>query len=94
MIFSYGTMPDLFLNLESYIQDINLYQAKTLQWQINLIIERMYGLSSFSGAAKSVITHRFVDIGGPRLPVASASPGDIKRTKQIAKDIEILIEQF
>lgn len=69
---TYGTMPELFVKLDEYINDIEIDKAKELQFKINDVIFDLLSLPSLYGAAKQVIKLRFgVDAGQPRSPFLS-----------------------
>lgn len=66
---TYGTMPELFVKLDEYINNIEIDKAKELQFKINDVIFDLLSLPSLYGAAKQVIKLRFgVDAGQPRSP--------------------------
>lgn len=66
---TYGTMPELFVKLDEYINNNEIDKAKELQFKINDVIFDLLSLPSLYGAAKQVIKLRFgVDAGQPRSP--------------------------
>ena len=66
---TYGTMPELFVALDKYINDGEIEKAKALQYKINDIIFDLLACDSLYGAAKQVISVRFnVNAGQPRCP--------------------------
>lgn len=66
---TYGTMPELFVQLDKYICDGEIEKAKALQFKINDVIFDLLSCPSLYGAAKQVISVRFgVDAGQPRCP--------------------------
>lgn len=66
---TYGTMPELFVQLDKYICDGEIEKAKALQYKINDVIFDLLSCPSLYGAAKQVISVRFgVDAGQPRCP--------------------------
>ena len=66
---TYGTMPELFVQLDKYICEGKIDKAKDLQFKINDIIFDLLSCESLYGAAKQVISVRFnVEAGQPRSP--------------------------
>ncbi|MCH5189437.1 MAG: dihydrodipicolinate synthase family protein [Oscillospiraceae bacterium] len=66
---TYGTMPELFVQLDKYICNGEIEKAKELQYKINDIIFDLLSCDSLYGAAKQVISVRFnIDAGQPRSP--------------------------
>lgn len=66
---TYGTMPELFVQLDRYIRDGEIEKSKTLQFKINDIIFDLLSCESLYGAAKQVISVRFgIEAGQPRSP--------------------------
>lgn len=66
---TYGTMPELFVQLDKYICGGEIEKAKELQYKINDVIFDLLSCPSLYGAAKQVISVRFgVDAGQPRCP--------------------------
>ena len=91
---SYGVMPELFVKLEESIQKTELIRAREIQAAVNDIIERMYALSSFCGAAKEIIKIRYMDIGKPRLPQAKVAEAEKNTARGIADRIVAYIDAF
>ncbi|MDE5994450.1 MAG: dihydrodipicolinate synthase family protein [Oscillospiraceae bacterium] len=66
---TYGTMPELFVQLDKYICEGKIEKAKELQYKINDIIFDLLSCESLYGAAKQVIAVRFnIKAGQPRCP--------------------------
>ena len=66
---TYGTMPELFVKLDEFINQNKIDKAKELQYKINDVIFDLISLPSLYGAAKNVISRRFgIDAGVPRSP--------------------------
>lgn len=66
---TYGTMPELFVQLDKYICEGKIEKAKELQFKINDIIFDLLSCESLYGAAKQVISVRFnIEAGQPRCP--------------------------
>lgn len=66
---TYGTMPELFVQLDKYICEGEIEKAKDLQYKINDIIFDLLSCESLYGAAKQVISVRFnIKAGQPRSP--------------------------
>ncbi|MCH5170760.1 MAG: dihydrodipicolinate synthase family protein [Oscillospiraceae bacterium] len=66
---TYGTMPELFVQIDKFICEGKIKKAKELQYKINDIIFDLLSCDSLYGAAKQVISVRFnIDAGQPRSP--------------------------
>ena len=84
---TYGTMPELFLHLNSLIEKGDIEGAKIWQNRINECIFDLLACPSLYGASKAVITRRFgIDAGRPRLPFLPLDASD-ERAVAIADKI-------
>jgi N-acetylneuraminate lyase len=91
---SYGVMPELLIRMERAIRDGDIPRAQRIQDAVNQVIQEMYALASFCGAAKEIIKIRFTDIGEPRMPQAPLTASDRKRAAEIATKIEGFVEKL
>lgn len=90
---TYGTMPELFVQLEKYICDGEITKAKELQYKINDIIFDLLSCDSLYGAAKQVISVRFnVEAGQPRCPFLSVERNE--KIFAIAEKIEKAVSEI
>jgi N-acetylneuraminate lyase len=85
---SYGVIPELFLKIESYIQQNEIGKAQMVQNAINEIIEKMYATGSFVGASKEIISRKITYIGLPRMPIARMSPDKIWLIDELMLEID------
>lgn len=84
---TYGTMPELFVELDRLIRNNEIDKARALQYKINDVIFDLISCASLYGAAKQVIKLRFgVDAGQPRSPFLEVECDD--KVKAIAEKIE------
>lgn len=84
---TYGTMPELFVELDRLIRNDEIDKARALQYKINDVIFDLLSCASLYGAAKQVIKLRFgVDAGQPRSPFLEVECDD--KVKAIAEKIE------
>lgn len=84
---TYGTMPELFVELDRLIRINEINKAKALQYKINDVIFDLLSCASLYGAAKQVIKLRFgVDAGQPRSPFLEVECDN--KVKAIAEKIE------
>ncbi len=89
---TYGTMPELFVRLDSYINNGEIDKAKQLQIKINDVIFDLLSCASLYGAAKQVITLRFkVNCGQPRSPFLPVKCDE--KIKKIAEKIEKYVNE-
>lgn len=88
---TYGVMPDLFLKLESLIQERDLDNAKKLQYAINEVIYKMVsGKANMYAVAKEVLRlNEKLDLGSVRQPLEALAEGDL----EVAKQAAVLIQQ-
>lgn len=88
---TYGVMPDLFLKLESLIQERDLDTAKKLQYAINEVIYKMVsGKANMYAVAKEVLRlNEKLDLGSVRQPLEALAEGDL----DVAKQAAVLIQQ-
>lgn len=85
---TYGTMPELYLHLNSLIEKGDIENAKIWQTRINDCIFDLLSCPSLYGASKAVITRRFgIDAGLPRLPFLPLS-ADSPKAAAIAEKID------
>lgn len=90
---TYGTMPELFVQLDKYINSGETEKAKDLQFKINDVIFDLLSCDSLYGAAKQVISLRFgVNAGQPRCPFLPV-PCD-EKVKAIAEKIDRLVSEL
>lgn len=84
---TYGTMPELFVELDRLIRINEIDKARALQYKINDVIFDLLSCASLYGAAKQVIKLRFgVDAGQPRSPFLEVECDN--KVKAIAEKIE------
>ncbi len=84
---TYGTMPELFVELDRLIRNNEIDKARALQYKINDVIFDLLSCASLYGAAKQVIKLRFgVEAGQPRSPFLEVECDD--KVKAIAEKIE------
>lgn len=84
---TYGTMPELFVELDKLVRENKIEEAKALQFKINDVIFDLISCASLYGAAKQVITLRFgIEAGQPRSPFLPVECDD--KIKSIAAKIE------
>lgn len=84
---TYGTMPELFVELNRLIDNKEFEKAKSLQYKINDVIFELLDCPSLYGAAKQVISLRFgVNAGQPRSPFLPVPCDD--KVKAIAEKID------
>lgn len=90
---TYGTMPELFVKLNSLIENGEISKAKALQFKINEIIFDLLSFPSLYGAAKQVISIRFgVDAGQPRSPFLPVEKDD--KIIALAEKIEKYVSEI
>ncbi|MGN0521953.1 MAG: dihydrodipicolinate synthase family protein [Eubacterium sp.] len=76
---TYGCMPELFVKLNSLINENKIEEAKALQFKINDCIFSLLSCKSLYGAAKQVISQRFkIECGQPRKPFLPVSYEEAK----------------
>ena len=89
---TYGTMPELFVELDRLIRINEIDKAKALQYKINDVIFDLLSCASLYGAAKQVIKLRFgVDAGQPRSPFLEVECDN--KVKAIAEKIEKYVDE-
>lgn len=93
---TYGVMPDLFLKLESLIQERDLDTAKKLQYAINEVIYKMVsGKANMYAVAKEVLRlNEKLDLGSVRQPLEALAEGDLEVAKQAAELIQQARKEF
>lgn len=93
---TYGVMPDLFLKLESLIQERDLDNAKKLQYAINEVIYKMVsGKANMYAVAKEVLRlNENLDLGSVRQPLEALAEGDLEVAKQAAELIQQARKEF
>lgn len=93
---TYGVMPDLFLKLESLIQERDLDTAKKLQYAINEVIYKMVsGKANMYAVAKEVLRlNEKLDLGSVRKPLEALAEGDLEVAKQAAELIQQARKEF
>lgn len=85
---TYGCMPELFVELDKFVNNNEIEKAKALQFKINECIFALLSCKSLYGAAKQVMTIRFgIDCGQPRSPFLPV-------TAEEAKPVADLIEKY
>lgn len=90
---TYGTMPELFVELDRLINANEIEKAKALQFKINEIIFELLSFESLYGAAKQVISLRFgVDAGQPRSPFLPVKCDE--RIKALANKIDKYVSEI
>ena len=84
---TYGTMPELFVELNKLVNENRIDEAKALQFKINDVIFDLLSCASLYGVAKQVISLRFgVNAGQPRSPFLPVECDD--KVKSIVDKIE------
>lgn len=77
----------MFCVLDRYYTEGKLDEAKALQFKINRIIKKLLGYPSLYGACKSILAHRGIPTGQPRLPLLPV--GDEYRESLVELNREI-----
>lgn len=91
---TYGTMPELYLELTRLIETGDIENAKKMQTKINDCIYELLSFGSLYGACKAVMTLRYgIDCGIPRLPMLPVSKDDPK-IKALAEKINLLVAEI
>ena len=91
---TYGTMPELYLELTRLIETGDIENAKKMQTKINDCIYELLSFGSLYGACKAVMTLRYgLDCGIPRLPMLPVSKDDPK-IKALAEKINRLVAEI
>ena len=74
---TYGSMPELYIKLNEYINENKISEAQQLQEKINDCIQELCAFPSLYGASKAVIKLRYgIEAGIPRLPMLPVSTED------------------
>ena len=90
---TYGSMPELYLKLNSLITENKIVEAKALQVKINDFVQRLCSFPSLYGASKAVIKLRYgIEAGIPRLPMLPVSVDDPKLV-ELVNDINKAVEE-
>ncbi|MGN0531568.1 MAG: dihydrodipicolinate synthase family protein [Eubacterium sp.] len=90
---TYGTMPELFVELDNLINANKIDKARELQYKVNDIIFDLLSCNSLYGAAKQVMSIRFgVDCGEPRSPFLSVERDN--KVISIAKKIDNVVKEY
>ena len=90
---TYGTMPELFVELDRLINNDEIEKAKELQFKINSVIFDLLDCASLYGAAKQVISLRFgIEAGQPRSPFLPVPCDD--KVKAIADKINKYVAEI
>lgn len=90
---TYGTMPELFVELDRLINNNEIEKAKELQFKINSVIFDLLDCASLYGAAKQVISLRFgIEAGQPRSPFLPVPCDD--KVKAIADKINKYVAEI
>lgn len=91
---TYGSMPELYIKLDSLIKSGKIEEAKKLQVTVNDFVQRLCSFPSLYGASKAVIKLRYgIEAGKPRLPMLPVSTDDpeiIKLADDINKTVEMI----
>ncbi|WP_062108175.1 dihydrodipicolinate synthase family protein [Bacillus niameyensis] len=85
---TYGVMPELFCQLDSYFQKGMIKEAQALQEKINSIITRLLSYPSLYGACKAILSIRGIETGEPRLPLLPIEESHWDDLKVLNKEIE------
>lgn len=89
---TYGTMPELYLELTRLIETGDIESARKMQTKINDCIYELLSFGSVRSAA--VMTLRYgIDCGIPRLPMLPVSKYDPK-IKALAEKINRLVAEI
>lgn len=90
---TYGTMPELFVELDNLINADKIDKARELQYKINDIIFDLLSCDSLYGAAKQVMSIRFgVDCGEPRSPFLPVEKNN--KVISIAHKIDNVVKEY
>lgn len=89
---TYGCMPELYLKLESCIQNGEFKEAMRWQTIITGLIMKLLSYPSLYGAAKTIIRLRGCDIGEPRLPFLPVSEED-PSIQELYREIERYVQE-
>ncbi len=88
---TYGTMPELFVHLNSLIEKGDIKNAQLWQTRITDCIFDLLSCPSLYGASKAVMTLRYgIDCGKPRLPFLPLE--DMEKAQAIADKINAYVE--
>ncbi len=91
---TYGSMPELYIKLDTLIKSGKIEEAKKLQVTVNDFVQRLCSFPSLYGASKAVIKLRYgIEAGKPRLPMLPVSIDDpeiIKLADDINKAVEMI----
>lgn len=93
---TYGVMPELFLQLNTFIKDKKLKEAKQLQYAINDIIGLMVsGHGNMYAVVKEILRmNEALDIGSVRSPLAEIIESDQITIKKAAELIQATKNKF
>ena len=93
---TYAVMPELFLQLNQFIEDREIDLAKELQYVINDIIALMvscYGIM-YSVAKEILRINEEMDIGSVRAPLTPFIESDFESIRRAASLIQLTKEKF
>jgi len=91
---TYGVMPELFCQLDTYFKEGQIEKAQELQNKINSIITKLLSYPSLYGATKAILSLRGIETGSPRLPLLPVQENDWESLRELNQEIESLIKAF
>ncbi|MBS4197153.1 dihydrodipicolinate synthase family protein [Lederbergia citri] len=91
---TYGVMPELFCQLETFYQNGAIEKAQDLQNKINAIITKLLSFPSLYGATKAILSLRGIETGSPRLPLLPVQENDWEALRELNQEIESLIQIY
>ena len=93
---TYGAMPELFVKLNSLLEERDLDTARALQYDIDNVIYTMCsGKGNLYAVIKGVLNKREgLDLGGVRAPLLNLQPGDEAVVDQCCALIEAAVAKY
>ena len=93
---TYGAMPELFVKLNSLLEERDLDTARALQYDIDNVIYTMCsGKGNLYAVIKGVLNKREgLDLGGVRAPLLNLQPGDEAVVYQCCALIEAAVAKY
>ncbi|MBS4178932.1 dihydrodipicolinate synthase family protein [Lederbergia citrea] len=91
---TYGVMPELFCQLDTYFKQGEIEKAQALQDKINAIITKLLSYPSLYGATKAILSLRGVETGAPRLPLLPVEEKHWEDLKKLNEEIESAMKVY
>ena len=93
---TYGAMPELFLNMDEYIREGKIEEARRIQNVVNEIIELLCSAhGNMYAVIKAVIKiNSGMEIGSVRKPLAALADHDMRIVEEAALKIRKAIEEY